>query len=136
MSRTTYTIGGVSDPRDSGPLPPAGYNPNSIDSDHVGGGPRPVPARYKGGYTEEKAVFFRQNWQHSPVRLGVVNNATERLVADHNRTAGTPLRAHEVMTLQARVNSAWLPAEKVRTDHPAVPTSANPRHAGRFVNIF
>lgn len=117
MSRITYTMGGVGDDPHAAP-------------------PAPVPARYKGGYTEEKAVFFRQNWQHSPVRLGVVNSATERLVADHNRTAGTPLRAHEVMTLQARVNSAWLPAEKVRTDHPAVPTSANPRHAGRFVNIF
>lgn len=99
-------------------------------------GPAPMVERYKGGYTEEKAAFYRQNYQHRPVTLGLINSATERLVADHNRHAGTPLRAHEVMTLQARVNSAWLPAEKVRTDHPAVPTSANPRHAGRFVNIF
>lgn len=98
--------------------------------------PAPVPERYKGGYRDDKAAFLRANYAYSPVRLGVIDSATERLAADHNREAASPLSASDVMILQARVNSAWLPAEKVRTDHPAVPTSANPRHAGRFINIF
>ena len=96
----------------------------------------PVPERRLRGHSEDKTTFIRQNFQYCPVPLGLIHSATERIAADHNRTAATPLAPHELLILQSRINSAWTPAEKVRVDYPATPTSQNVRHAGRFINLF
>lgn len=89
------------------------------------------------GKDNARVAFYAQNFQHKPYRLGIYNSATERIAADHNMKEGNePLSSAEMGMLNARVNSMWVPAEKVRTDHPSATVGQNPRHYGRFINIF